>query len=72
MTLDKQRPYGQIYGDLEEYPSALYYQDGRYFGASGDEILSNTEPVAIKLKKPSAPLRVKDPIMELVIGDGEE
>lgn len=37
--IDWKRPYGTICGNLEEWPTAKYTQDGKYYKANGEEIL---------------------------------
>jgi len=34
-TLDKTRPYGQIFGELEGYPTARFMQNGCVFNTEG-------------------------------------
>jgi len=74
MTLDRQRPYGHISGELEGFSGARFYQEGRYFDTNGVELFAATPEKPPKpLKPPKEEIkRPTDPIMELVIGDGEE
>lgn len=46
MKLDRNRPYGQVFGDAQY----AYEQDGKLFDHQGEEV--GAEPVATEQKKP--------------------
>ena len=49
-TLNRQKPYGEIIGDTQ---GRKYEQDGKYFGANGDEVVDKSKQAAPA--KPAAP-----------------
>jgi len=37
-ALDKARPYGRVYGEVEGFPKAVFTQAGFYFNSAGEKI----------------------------------
>jgi len=37
-ALDKARPYGEVYGEVEGFPKAIFTQAGFYFNSAGEQI----------------------------------
>lgn len=48
--LDRNKPFGEIFGTLPENPTAKYTQNGHYFAGDGSIILNAEEKVAMRQK----------------------
>lgn len=66
-TLNRQKSYGEIVGDLQ---GRKYEQDGKYFGTNGEEIVDKSKQAApAKPAAPVAPKPAVDPAAKSLVDD---